>query len=77
MSQKINYHYETEDGIQLEPGTEFTLAGEKGKRYSFIKHVVADGSEWIDCFGGTTSKQQSRSVNPSRIAKVIVPKVRR
>ncbi len=71
---KEAYNYEMEDGTILEPGTEFTLTGEKGKKYSFIKHVTTETSEWIDCFGGTYAKQQSRAITPERINKVLKKK---
>lgn len=71
---KEAYTYEMEDGTILEPGVEFTLLGEKGKKYSFIKHVVTETSEWIDCFGGTYAKQQSRAILPERINKVLKKK---
>lgn len=71
---KEAYSYEMEDGTLLEPGTEFTLVGEKGKKYRFIKFVETETSEWIDCFGGTHSKQQSRAILPERINKVLKKK---
>jgi hypothetical protein len=54
----------------LEHGTEFSVIGLRG-RFSFIQHVAtAAGNEWIDCFGGTTSRVMSRSFHPDRISKV-------
>jgi len=54
----------------LEPGTEFSIGGLRG-RFSFTQHVTtAAGDEWIDCFGGTLSRGMSRSFHPNRISKV-------
>lgn len=54
----------------LEPGTEFSVTGLRG-RFAFNQHVTtAAGDEWIDCFGGAASRVMSRSFHPDRISKV-------
>jgi len=75
------YEYELPDGTKLEVGLTFKCFGEKGKTYRFIKAVTNPNipSTWIDCFGGSHSKQQSRSLDPERInpASVKRPKKRK
>lgn len=77
---RFDYECTLDDGTRLEPGIEFSLEGERGKRYRFIKLVTNDdGDQWVDCFGGTSGHQQSRSVflhkiKPSSVRK---PKVRK
>lgn len=70
------YEFEFPDGRELHVGDMFSLTGESGKRYRFIKHVTNpnNGAEWIDCFGGSTSKQKSRSVHAERINKIFPKK---
>lgn len=61
------YEYEL-DGKTLVVGSTFKCYGEKGKTYRFIKAVTnAEGSVWIDCYGGSASKQMSRAIEPSAI----------
>jgi len=69
MTWKHDYTYTLEDGHVLEPGSEFRLDGERGKSYRFIKAVTNEdtGACWIDCFGGSSHKQKSRSVAPEGI----------
>ena len=63
------YEYELPNGMVLEPGWTFKLAGEKGKTYRFICTVTNPDlhSTWIDCFGGGGGKEKSRSIDPERI----------
>lgn len=73
---KATYEFTLPDGRELHVGDSFNLTGEKGKRYRFIKHVSNpdNGSEWIDCFGGSSGRQQSRSIVPERVNKVFPKK---
>ncbi len=65
---KFDYTCTLPNGTSLEPGMEFSLEGERGKKYRFIKLVTNDnGEQWVDCFGGTSGHQQSRSVFLHRI----------
>lgn len=62
------YEYEFPDGKRLEIGWTFKCFGEKGKTYRFIKATTnAAGTTWIDCFGGSCQREQSRAFDPERI----------
>lgn len=72
---KVTYTHEFSDGKTLEVGQEFRMLREKGKRYSYIRTVeTSDGETWIDCFGGSYSKQGSRSVHPEKVNTVEIRK---
>lgn len=68
----ISYEHELDDGTVLEVGDTFALRGEKGKRYRYIKtvHNPEHDDTWIDCFGGSSSREQSRAIYPDRIVRV-------
>lgn len=69
-SPRAVYNFRLDDGTELVPGTRFRLQGERGI-FRFIKAVVPEGNRaWIDCFGGTEGRQQSRSVWPERIRPI-------
>lgn len=77
---KFEYECTLPNGTRLEPGIEFALKGERGKKYRFIKLVTNEnGEQWIDCFGGTTNHQQSRSVFMDRVKldSIRKPKVKK
>lgn len=75
---KIAYTHEFPDGKTLEVGQEFRVLREKGKRYSYIRTVTNGDETWIDCFGGSYSKQSSRAVHPEKVntAEIRKPKIR-
>lgn len=52
------------------PGTEFAVAGERGGRFRFLNHVVADGVEWINCLGGKKGHEMWRSFRPERVTRI-------
>lgn len=57
-------------GRVLRPGTEFSVAGERG-RFRFVKAVVRpDGTCWIDGVGGPEGHPLTRSFRPTRIKTV-------
>ena len=46
--------YTLPNGRVLKPGDEFTVKGEAGASFRFVRHVTNEttGKEWIDCIGG-------------------------
>lgn len=74
MSDKwtITYEHPLDDGTTLEIGDTFSLQGERGSRYHYIRtvHNPERDDTWIDCHGGTKGYGQSRSVYPDRIVRV-------
>ena len=56
-------------GRILTPGMELSVAGQRG-RFRFIQHVVRDGREWIDVFGGTSGHEKMRSFRPGQVVTV-------
>lgn len=76
-SEEWVHEYEFEvGGKTLAVGSTFKVYGERGKTYRFIKAVTnpATGSTWIDCFGGSTSRQKSRSIDPEAINPTSIKK---
>lgn len=64
--------------MRLEPGVEFALKGEKGKRYNFIRLVTNESGEvWVDCFGGNRYRQGSRSVPLDKIRPDSIKRLKR
>lgn len=62
------YEHTFPDGKRLEVGWTFRCHGEKGKTYRYIKTVTnAEGDTWIECFGGSHQREQSRAFYPDRI----------
>lgn len=67
----------TWNGRHIEPGTELSIKGQRG-RYRFVKHVIVVGtheqrmSEWIDVIGGETRTRSAmaRSFRPEQIKTV-------
>lgn len=58
------------NGRHLEPGTEVSIRGERG-RFRFVKRVRrANGTEWLDFWGGKKGCEQMRSFYPSRVKRV-------
>jgi hypothetical protein len=58
------------NGRRVEPGTELSVTGARG-RYRFVAHVQnAHGHEWIDCYGGPDGRAMFRSFEPARIKTV-------
>lgn len=57
----------------LEPGTEFSVKGERG-RYAFFEFVQhPSGSEWITAYGGDRDprgRRQFRSFRPDQVRTV-------
>lgn len=65
-----NEFYVGPTGRHLEPGTEVSIKGERG-RFRFVAHVVSDsGAEWIDVIGGSKGVRMFRSFRPDRIKVV-------
>jgi hypothetical protein len=70
----VSLTYTLANGRELKPGDEFTVKGEAGGTFRFVRHVVnGNGKEWVDCVGGTMQhlpKQAStmcRAFRPERI----------
>ena len=58
------------NGRVLEPGTEVSITGERG-RFRFVRHVIsASGAEWIDVVGGANKVTMYRSFRPDRVKRV-------
>lgn len=58
------------NGRVLEPGTEVSITGERG-RFRFVRHVInASGAEWLDVVGGTNKVTMTRSFRPERVRRV-------
>ena len=68
--QQISYECVLPNGTTLGIGDSFTIIGERGKTYKFIRFVETDNGSWIDCFGGSGQRLSSRSFDPERVAKV-------
>lgn len=64
---KIAYEFTFDDGATITVGQTFQVLGEKGRVYRFIKAVDTGEALWLDGFGGSASRQQSRSVEPARV----------
>jgi len=68
---KISYEHPVDAKTTLEVGDTFSLQGERGSRYKFIRSIETEAGEvWVDCFGGTSGYGQARSVFPDRIVRV-------
>lgn len=50
-------------------GTELKIKNERG-RFRFLKHVNADGKEWIDVYGGLKGHEMLRSFPIERVMRV-------
>lgn len=60
----------TYNGRRVEPGTELSFVGVRG-RYRFVKHVQRpNGVEWVDVWGGPGKEESFRSFRPERIRTV-------
>lgn len=58
------------NGRVLEPGTEVSITGERG-RFRFVRHVInASGAEWLDVVGGANKVTMYRSFRPERVKRV-------
>lgn len=58
------------NGRHVNPGTELSVQGERG-RYRFVAHTMNEqGDEWIDCYGGPAGYASWRSFAPERIRTV-------
>lgn len=60
--------------LPLTEGRKFRVTGETGE-FIFLRHVTtAKGEEWIDCYGGRSTKRgdhkQFRSFHPDRVRSV-------
>jgi len=73
-------------GKTLARGQGLTITGERGGRFTFYEHVVAQprpGSrkrkpaEWITVLGGPLGVKQFRSFRPDRIGRVLRPERRK
>jgi len=74
-----DYTYTLSNGTILEPGMVFKCFNEKGKTYRFIKAVTNpnQGTTWIDCFGGSHGREQSRAISPERVNPSSIKKPKR
>lgn len=70
--------YQVSDRTTLTPGREFTVSGERGATFRFVRHVVnpphgryRKPREWIDCVGGTKGVIMTRAFRPERITRVL------
>jgi len=70
MNPTWTVHDEVEvEGKLLVPGTTFKCKAERGKTYRFTKYVTTEeGAAWVDCYGGSSGREQSRSVRLDSIA---------
>lgn len=69
-------HFVAESGRHVEPGTEVSIKGERG-RFRFVEHVVTDkGAEWISVVGGPKGVSTWRAFRPERIRRVHVKRER-
>jgi hypothetical protein len=60
----------TVNGRRLEPGTEVSIRGERG-RFRFVKAVrTAAGAQWLAFIGGPPRHEQWRSFRPERVRTV-------
>jgi len=81
---EVSYKYEL-GGHVLTPGTVFTVKGEPGATFRFIRfvHNRKNDAEWIDCVGGIgqdrpkTAATAFRAFRPARITRVLRRVVRK
>lgn len=59
----------TFNGRHVEPGTELSIEGERG-RFLFRQYVRKGDKEWIDVFGGQAGHETLRSFRPHRVKTV-------
>ncbi len=76
MSERIVEITWQHNGRHVEPGTELSIRGERG-RFKFVAHVLTDSGEWLDVWGGTDGQQAFRAFALDRVTTVHTkPKLR-
>lgn len=65
---EVSFEYQV-NGRNLEPGTEVSIKNERG-RFSFVKHVKTENSEWIDVIGGPPRVKMFRSFAIDKVKTV-------
>lgn len=81
VSSPLNPNWKIFDQVKvngriLTKNTEFSVKGERG-RFRFLKYVVSDKYEWIDCIGGPKGYEKMRAFSPERVRRVHVKRTMR